>query len=279
MVNKTICIYHGSCTDGFTSAWIVKKVFPDAEFFAGYYQNPPPDVTGKIVYIVDFSYKRPVMEEIINKASKVIHIDHHASAITDMAGFSSPKFESFYSPNNTASGAMLCWQYFFPEKDPLPLIKAVDDRDRWAFKIPGTREIQATIFSYEYTFENWDMLASLPITQLESEGKAIDRKHFKDVKELIGVMSRRLKIAEYNVPAINVPYTLGSDTGNILAKNEPFSVYYYAKNDRVEFGLRSDNTNPDAIDVSKIAVMFGGGGHKNSAGFSLSFEDAKKFEI
>jgi len=275
-MTQKLCIYHGNCLDGFTAAWIVRKALGDIEFFAGYYQNPPPDVTDKDVYIVDFSYKRPVMEELAKKANKIIHIDHHASAIIDMQGFDA--IEKYYSEDNSASGAMLCWRYFFPETEPIDLVKSVDDRDRWAFKIPGTREVQASIFSYEYTFENWDMLASLPITQLENEGKAIDRKHFKDIKELVGAMTRRMNIAGYNVPVINVPYTLGSDAGNILAKNEPFSAYYYEKKDRVEFGLRSDSKNPDAIDVSKIAVMFGGGGHKNAAGFSVSFEVAKKFQ-
>lgn len=61
-----------------------------------------------------------------------------------------------------------------------------------------------------------------------------------------------------------------------LAKNEPFSAYYYDKPGRREFGLRSEE---GGVDVSKIAVMFDGGGHEHASGFGLSYEDAEKFEI
>ena len=166
-MNKTICIYHASCADGFTAAWVVRSVLgSNIEFHAGFYQTPPPDVTGKIVYIVDFSYKRPIMEEIVKKAAKVIHIDHHDSAIKDMADFTAPNFESLYSPDNTESGAMLTWKYFYPTREVPALIRHVDDRDRWKFSLPGTREIQANIFSYAYTFENWDMLMDQELVML-----------------------------------------------------------------------------------------------------------------
>ena len=59
--------------------------------------------------------------------------------------------------------------------------------------MPNTREIQAAVFSYEYTFENWDMLMALPTAKLAIEGRAIERKHFKDIKELLGVLSRPLQ--------------------------------------------------------------------------------------
>src|SRR6478735_6580187 len=137
MIQK-LCIYHGNCADGFTSAWVVKKIHPNTDFHAGFYRESPPDVTGKIVYIVDFSYERNVMEEIVSKAFKVIHIDHHDTAIRAMADFESAKFEKFYSPENTESGAMLTWKYFYPGIEVPDIIKHVDDRDRWKFYLPGT---------------------------------------------------------------------------------------------------------------------------------------------
>jgi hypothetical protein len=60
---KTICIYHGNCADGFGSAWVVRRwakeegVLDDFEFFPATYQKAPPDVEGKNVVMVDFSYK------------------------------------------------------------------------------------------------------------------------------------------------------------------------------------------------------------------------------
>lgn len=273
---KKICIYHGNCADGFTAAWVIRKVHPDCEFVPGFYQTEPPDVTGKIVYMVDFSYRRPVMEELISKSAKFIHIDHHITAINDMEGFDAPNFFSFYSPDNSASGAMLAWLYFFPDIEVPKFIRHIDDRDRWQFLLKGTREIQANVFSYEYTFENWDFLVNQDLDEQIREGTAIERRTAKDVKELLGVVVRRMNIAGYNVPVANVPYQYGSDICHALAKNEPFAAYYYDKETGREFGLRSAE---DGMHVGEIAKLFGGGGHEHASGFRVSFEEAKKFEI
>lgn len=276
-MSKKICIYHGNCADGFTAAWVVRLALgSDVEFHAGFYQTPPPDVVDKIVYIVDFSYKRPIMEDIVAKATKVIHIDHHDTAIKDMAGFTSDKFETLYSPENTESGAMLTWRYFFPKTSTPTLIKHIDDRDRWKFLLPGTREIQANIFSYEYTFENWGMLMSANVESMISDGTAIERRSAKDIKELMGVVVRRMNIGGYNIPVANVPYQYGSDICHALAKNEPFSAYYYDKPTGREFGLRSSDTG---LDVGEIAKIYGGGGHEHAAGFRVSYDIAKTFEL
>jgi oligoribonuclease NrnB/cAMP/cGMP phosphodiesterase (DHH superfamily) len=276
MTNK-ICIYHGQCADGFTSAWIIRQAHgKDVEFYPGYYGQPAPDVTGSIVYIVDFSYKRPEMEDIIAKAAKVIHIDHHTSAIKDMLDFSAPNFEKFYSAENTESGAMLTWKYFYPDLPVPRLIQHIDDRDRWKFLLRGTREVQANIFSYDYTFENWDMLMLQSIDEQILSGTSIERKQAKDIKELMGVVVRRMNISGYNVPVANVSYMIGSDMCDALAKNEPFSAYYYDTPTLRMFGLRS---SLNGVDVSKIAQEYGGGGHEHASGFRVTYEDAAKFEV
>ena len=64
----SMCIYHGNCADGFGAAWVVRKALGEIDFHPGKYQEPPPDVTGKDVVMVDFSYKRPVLLEMAEKA-------------------------------------------------------------------------------------------------------------------------------------------------------------------------------------------------------------------
>jgi oligoribonuclease NrnB/cAMP/cGMP phosphodiesterase (DHH superfamily) len=276
-VNKKLCIYHGNCADGFTAAWVVRLAEGEdnVEFHPGFYKDAPPDTTGRIVYIVDFSYKRPVMEEIVAKARKVIHIDHHDTAIKAMAGYTHEKFETKYSPANTASGAMLTWQYFFPHSEVPMFIKHIDDRDRWKFDILGTREVQANIFSYDYTFENWDMLVKQRIEDQIREGSAIERRVAKDIRELMNVVVRRINICGYNVPVANIPYQFGSDMCDILSRHEPFAAYYYDTPSGRQFGLRSAL---DGVDVGEIAANFGGGGHAHASGFIVSYETARGFE-
>jgi hypothetical protein len=66
-----------------------------------------------------------------------------------------------------------------------------------------------------------------PVTELIAEGTAIERKHFKDVNELLKVTTRRMLIGGYNVPIANLPYTLVSDAAHQLAKGEPFAGCYW----------------------------------------------------
>lgn len=283
---KKLCIFHANCADGFTAAWVVKKKFEDdVEFHKGFYGENPPDVTNRDVIIVDFSYKRDVLLEIGLKASSILVLDHHKSAALDLEGFPNPAAQKNnstwanlppdgYDPNlprvlfdMERSGAMITWDYFFPDEKAPDLVKYVQDRDIWKFQLPNSKEHSVNLFSYEYTFENWDKIAEMTSDQIISEGTAILRKHDKDIAEFIEAnKNRRITLLGFDVPIINVPYTFGSDICHILAKGEPFAVYYYdLGNDRM-FGLRSAE---DGEDVSIIASKFGGGGHKHAAGFKL----------
>lgn len=269
----TVCIYHGNCADGFTAAWVVRKAFNEAvEFIPGVYQTAPPDVTGEDVLLVDFSYKRRVMTEMILRAKTVTVLDHHKTAQADLDGLEGA--EVVFDMDRC--GARITWDYFFPNVAPPPVLLHVEDRDLWRFALPKTREIQANIFSYPYEFQIWDRLMAADPAVLAVEGEAIERKHFKDIAELVGVMKRMMCIGGYTVPVANLPYTLSSDAGHMMADGYPFAACYWdVPNGRV-FSLRSTERG---IDVSEVAKKFGGGGHRNAAGFQVSRYEAGKFEI
>ena len=58
-----------------------------------------------------------------------------------------------------------------------------------------------------------------------------------------------------------------------MSKDEPFAACYYETNKGRVYSLRSQS---DGVDVSAIAGLFGGGGHKNAAGFRVTYEDLHK---
>lgn len=276
----SVCIYHGNCADGFGAAWVVREamkrkgVLDQWEFYPGIYQQEPPDTQDRDVLLVDFSYKRPIVEQMLERAKKVTIIDHHKSAIEDLDPLMASNFEKHFSVEH--SGAMLAWMHFFPGEDAPALIQHIEDRDLWKFQMEGTREIQAAVFSFPYDFEVWDKLMAMDAQLLRKDGEAIERKHFKDIKELLAVCKRRMVIGGYNVPVASLPYTLTSDAGNIMAEGEPFAACYYDSPDGRNFSLRS---KPEGVDVSEIAKQYGGGGHKNAAGFKVTFHKAFEFEV
>lgn len=315
MSDKPICIYHGSCADGFGAAWVVRKFFAgEVDFIAGTYQNPPPDVSNRHVILVDFSYKRPVMLELAKRSNGVLVLDHHKSAAEDLAGNDS----DFTDTNNYTgivdwnrflencamdrmenipvgriytrfdmqkSGAGLAWDFFFQNEERPELINRIEDRDLWKFRYPDTRAIQAAVFSYPYDFDTWDMLFKIDLATLRTEGEAIERKHHKDVAELVQSFRRFMTIGGHRVPVANLPYTLTSDAGHLMCEpysthngdeSPPFAACYWDTAEGRVFSLRS---REGGMDVSEIAKQYGGGGHRNASGFRLSFEEAKKFEV
>lgn len=266
-MSEIFCIYHGDCADGFTAAWAVWKRHPGAEFFAGVHGENPPDVRGRAVVIVDFCYKREVILEMAKIAKSILILDHHKSAQAEMQDLPENVTAVF---DMARSGAMMAWQYFHPSDAPPPLlVQHVQDRDLWHFSLRYTRAFSANLFSHNYSFDVWDRIAERSRDAAEylsfvHEGEAIQRKHEKDVAELVRKCSFLGKLAGWKVPFLNCPYFHSSDAGNILAKGYPFAVCYYDSDGIRNYSLRSEE---NGLDVSEIAAQFGGGGHKHAAGF------------
>jgi oligoribonuclease NrnB/cAMP/cGMP phosphodiesterase (DHH superfamily) len=310
MKDRIVVIYHGNCADGFGAALAARKKFGDAaEYIAGVYQDPPPDVTGARVVLVDFSYKRAVMAELASKAKSVLVLDHHKSAAEDLTvgrsiegDNSSPwifRMDQTYEGNITwdrhicdsmmdrnegcptsniyclfdmgRSGAGIAWDFFHPDVPRPALVNHIEDRDLWRFSLPFTREIQAAVFSYPYEFDVWDGLLRTDTLQLALQGEAIERKHHKDIAELVKVCQRPMTIAGHVVPVASLPYTLTSDAGHLMAHGNPFAACYWDTADGRVFSLRSQD---DGADVSEIAKQYGGGGHAHAAGFRVPRDHA-----
>lgn len=291
MTSNTLCIYHGNCADGFTAAWAVRKALPDAEFHPGVYGHEPPDCGGRHVVLVDFSYKRPVLDAIHRKADSLLVLDHHKTAQEDLAGIRAPfgpgwarhldvvaldAMENASQPyalfDMERSGAQIAWD-FFHHGQPRPLlVDYVGDRDLWRFKWPMSRDVNAYIFAHEYEFSLWDYLDrqlrnEMDIQRVAEMGGAIERKHHKDVAELVKVTRRTMRIGGVDMPVANIPYTLTSDAGNLMAKHDQgVAACYWDTPTGRTFSLRSVEGGPD---VSLIAKGYGGGGHKNAAGFQM----------
>jgi oligoribonuclease NrnB/cAMP/cGMP phosphodiesterase (DHH superfamily) len=268
-VSIPLVIYHGNCQDGFTAAWAVWKVHPDWEFYPGKYQETPPDSTGRDVYFVDFSYKRPVILEMAAKAKSITILDHHASAEKDLVDLPGNVIVNF---DLEKSGARLAWEWFHPGKPVPQLLIRVEDRDLWRFHYPDSKEISTFFFSYDYNFKSWDWLMGLgekpeELEKMQGYGSVILRKQAKDIDELLQ-NKYFAQIGGHIVPVANLPYTLCSDAGHILAQGQPFGATFYLDGKSAIFSLRSTD---DGIDVSEVAKQYGGGGHKHAAGFKVPF--------
>lgn len=281
-----VCIYHHPCADGFTAAWAVQLRWPNCKMVPGAYQAESlPDVAGKHVLLVDFSYKPDDLMKIVSEAASVTILDHHVSAQRLLE----PMIEDGTIKgvfDMSKSGAMLAWEFCFghdPDAaeawdlesvDGAPaLVHYIQDRDLWSWRLPDSREIAAWIQMTPLNFNAWTSMAQAlsdhdGYSFAKSIGTALVKKQDADIAGAIRASKRRMTIDGYDVPVANLPYIFASEAGNIMSRGEPFAASYFDAADGTRsFSLRSDKDDPNAVDVSVVAATFGGGGHKNAAGF------------
>ena len=256
---KTLCIYHGDCADGFGAAYAVWKRFGDeVEYYPATHGDPPPDVTGRDVIMVDFSYKRGVLTEMLEHCESMTILDHHKTARDDLVTLFHPKLRIVFDMDR--SGAVIAWEYFHPNTTIPSLLLYVQDRDLWQWRLPHSREILTALETYPMRFDVWDRLVPQLLAGDGTHMLAYHRSILDDMKTRADIM----QLDGYTVPVINAPHFLASDLGNILAQGHPFAVVYTVDARGVRYSLRSAE---DGIDVSEIAKSHGGGGHFHAAGF------------
>lgn len=278
-MTHTLCIYHGGCTDGVAAAWAVWKARPNTRFYAGVYQQEPPwdQIDGANVLFVDFSYKQPVMREIVTRALSVEVLDHHKTARDDLQ----PLFDEGLVTgvfDMDRCGAMIAWDQFHDGPCPA-LLQAIDAQDRWldsrdpelimSLRSQPHRPANDEAASWRQLMRHWDyMMTPQGTLELMTDGAAIHRYYRQRVDETKPHASP-MRIGGYVVPAVNAPYYLASDVAGELAQDSACgigAVWWRNSDGGVTFSLRSRGD----VDVGVLATEYGGGGHAGAAGFKAS---------
>jgi oligoribonuclease NrnB/cAMP/cGMP phosphodiesterase (DHH superfamily) len=279
-MKKILCIYHGNCNDGFAAAWAVRAALGvEVEFHSGVYGKEPPNVTGRDVLLVDFSYKRPVLVKMALEARSIVIIDHHKTAAEDLSDFPEPvpfiEWINHRHPLNSdgnifalfdmeRSGAGLTYDFFFADIERPHFINYIEDRDLWRKKIPNSDEFTIALSSYPHDFNVWDNLVYRH-EQLITEGKHI-YLYYRQCVEKLKNSSYDTQIDGYPCKIVNSPPFFASDVAGELAEKTNFGVCYFEVEKNIfQYSLRSRSD----FDVSQIAKKFGGGGHKAAAGFTV----------
>lgn len=263
-----VVIYHGDCSDGFGGAWVAWKKFQKRADYIGAFHGDEPSagLIGKEVYFIDFVYPKPIMEQLKKTVKKMVIIDHHKTAmdVLDLAD------EKLF--NIKHSGAVLSWNYFYPDKSIPSLLKYIEDRDLWFWKLDKSREVLAYFDLFIFDFKIWDDI----ISKLDSN--KVKKKEFvangtllmRQWNNLCGNMlndAAKVEFEGYRIYCINTTHIFSSDLGNLLSEKLPPMAIAWHQGSDGNFGvsLRSDGT----LDVSEIAKKYGGGGHKAAAGFRI----------
>ena len=257
-------IYHFPCHDGFTAAWCawryLKRVvdIESVTFHGARHGDSPPDVDGKNVLIVDFSYDRETLIELNEKANNLIVLDHHVSAQKALENLDF----AFFDMNR--SGAGLAWDYFFTEERPR-LINFVEDRDIWRWTHEGSEEFMIAFMELVPTrFEEYEQfLEDENVDGMIKNGRVL-RTYVQNKVKRLSEKAGDAVFLGYKIKIVNSMDYI-SDIGNHLSEDCDFVLIWYhdSPNNRFPVSLRSNGD----VDVSEVAKKFGGGGHKAAAGF------------
>jgi oligoribonuclease NrnB/cAMP/cGMP phosphodiesterase (DHH superfamily) len=275
---KTFVLYHHPCTDGTAAALAASLggACIGAEYIGVKYGDRPAIPPGSLVYMLDFSYPRAALEALANEGTRVVILDHHKTAAEDLAGLPDPGGYSGRAMISARfdmkkSGAALAWEFFHGTDGGLPPMFAyIQDRDLWRWELKGTKDFAAylssiptTIKDYRKVYEGWELNAP---KYLEA-GASILRLQDEYVSRMV---KNAFKVVMFGQPAtvVNAPILQSEVCDALLKLNDgaTFAGAWSTNGALDKWSLRSWD---GGADVSKLAAIHEGGGHRNAAGFAV----------
>jgi hypothetical protein len=276
-----VCFYHGGCPDGFGAAWAARKAWGDeARYVARHHGQgvDPEDYHDFEVAYVDIAPDNDELLALARVAEHLVVLDHHVTARDRYHGdldvvnqIEELGHQILYDMDR--SGAVLSWSYFCREEVP-DLLLYVEDQDLWNWQLPESQEVNAALAAYPRYFETWDELAARPIEELAAEGRSIVRANRMEVDRRAGG-AHPLLVDGRLVEAVNATH-VRSAIGHELAERKAYGVawscVYRLEGNQIHATLYSIGD----VDVGTVASAYGGGGHRNAAGFTVPLDDWHK---
>jgi hypothetical protein len=274
---QPLVIYHGrSCPDGFAAALAAWIYFAGQAQFVGLDHGDVkavedlPELAGRAVYILDFSFAPELLRAIEERAEKLVLLDHHKSAADKLTNFACRC--GFVHFDMKKSGARLAWEFFLPEQAVPDLVRFVEDRDIWVWQYPQSAGFLAALDMEPFDFVRWQEIASFDPAQLSIYvecGRAMDEKFSKLA---VGIAEAAQALSFNGVPGlmVNAPGVFHSLVGDMLSKQSgTFALMWCVdKSGVIKAGLRSQRS----FDCIPLAESMHGGGHAQACGFKLKPE-------
>lgn len=280
MSNKIQVWYHKNCADGLAAAAVMMEflhgIVGTVEYHAIQYGDALPAVgADDRIYMVDFSVSLNDLHAIYQAGPKCVTIiDHHESFAENVPALKKSGYlglEIRYDGNKC--GAVLAWEYCFPQSSVPYFLEYIQDRDLWQWRHgEKSRVISAGIRLMDQTIEAYnEMLFSFgdQFNDIFHQGLAAGRMTQKYVE---ASMAKAVFCSFRGVDAVmvNASWTMcNSELGEGLLKNNPaaqVAVMWWEEEDggRV-YSLRSRKD----YSCLPIAQAMGGGGHAQACAFKV----------
>lgn len=298
MKNHIVVLYHSADFDGLFCREIARKHFGDfAEYIGWDYGQPVPkiDPNGEAetdIYMLDIS-----IDELMDHPC-LVWIDHHKSAIDKykptikgyrMDGVAACRlaWQWFNMPMGPMNFMAHPSEWFLPEKknfvdrkvvEPLA-VRLAGEYDIWDKRDPNAELFQHGLRSQELSANLWELLlvdfdtnsaglrdvGQVAVDALLERGEAVQYAKTQENKEIITAYGFTLEWEGLKFLVCNhARFNSHLFTAGIRPEHDGLFGFNWAGNDwRVSlYGVPGKD-----IDLSQIAVKYGGGGHKSACGF------------
>ncbi len=273
---RRVCFYHAGCPDGFGAAWSAWSVWgPGGDYVSlGHDDRPDPGAyRGADLVFADIMPSCETLAALSEVAAGLTVLDHHWSARerwTAEPGLAQTLDGRGHRVHFDMehSGAVLAWHHFSPQREPPDLLRYVEDVDLWRFALPHSAEVNAAINSYPRSFEVWGRLSGMTVAELRAQGTPLVRAEHTEVQRALHA-THRVQLGDAAVEAVNASAhrsRIGHEIARRRSYGRAYALVYRVRDDRVLATLYSIGDD----DVSVIAERYGGGGHRNAAGFQVS---------
>jgi len=269
-------VIHHNDLDGICAAAIVNRKFKDSneiKFISTTYSkriNLSIVLENETVFILDYSFQHlDDWENLLKRTSDIIWIDHHISSINN------EKYPHHLKGvrENNKSGALLTWEYLFPnEKIPLS-VEYINDFDLWIFEYKEqTDYFNKGLFLVDHSPDStiWNKLLDknyhTSIANMIDNGKIIVKYQNKINNSIIKHQTKQIIWENYKCLVVNNRGT--SQMFDSIDKSEvDLLIWWHFTNNMFVVTIATIKTG---IDVSLICQKYNGGGHKQIGGFQLN---------
>ena len=278
---KTVIVYHNADLDGHCSGYIAGLAHPGSQFIGINYGDEIPwkYLEDAHVIMTDFSFQPwEMMKELADVAAKVTWIDHHKSAIDLWEKDRSEAMSNWAVVLSTRHAACeLAWNYFFNSMMLPRSVWLLGRYDIWDL------EADADVLPFQWGMRMldtdpaypsiWPALfsrsGSLPEYTVMDDTVANGRlilKYQTDQNRMIMKNAFEITFEDHKFLAVNAGgiNSLAFKSVYDADKHDAVMSFYLRPGGKWTFSMYS----PDqSLDVSKIAIQRGGGGHPYACGF------------
>lgn len=264
---KRVIFYHGGCRDGFGAAWAAYCYWGDrADYEPILHYRPLPELSPQSeIWFLDFCPRAKVLVDLLDAGHSVNVLDHHITAKDVIDAVESPRLDVVLDLDH--SGAVIAWKHFFPTRKVPLLLQLIEDRDIWKWEFDETEAVTEALDALEWSFDLFDRLhrRTSELGELAKAGRLLVQFKEKKIAEIVKRAVLR-DIGGHVVPTVNSD-SFVSHLGNALAMEYPErafgAVWFRMADGHDKWSLRSIGD----FNVAEVAKLYGGGGHKNAAGF------------